>query len=255
MKKRKKIVIGNWKMNPDTFKDAKALNDSIKRRALSVKKTSIIICPPSIYLPNLKGTSSSKKISYGIQNIGKEKSGAFTGEISASMAKSMGASYAIVGHSERRAAGETNEDTSKKVALLIEQKISPILCIGEKAVDEHAGHLAFVKEQLSIGLSKVTTANIGQVIIAYEPVYAIGAKDPVTSHEIHQRNIFIKKVLTGMYGKAKAFEIPILYGGSVNAENAYELVKGGDVDGLLVGRDSLKAENFIQIAKKMDLLS
>ncbi len=192
---------------------------------------------------------------YGIQNIAKEKAGAYTGEISAVMAKGIGASYALVGHSERRMMGETNEDVAKKVALLLERNIRPVVCVGEKAVDEHAGHLAFIKEQLVKGLAGVSSSDITDIIIAYEPVYAIGAKNPVTSHEIHQRNVFIKKVLADIYDKTKAFEIPILYGGSVNFENAKELVKGGHVDGLLVGRDSLNADNFIQILKEIDSLS
>lgn len=255
MKKKKKIIIGNWKMNPTNLKEAKDLYDGIKKRNLVIKKSLVVICPPALFIPVLSGKSTSKKISFGVQNIHKEKNGAFTGEISASMAKSTGSTFAIVGHSERRAQGETNDDTSKKVFTLLEQKMRPILCIGELAVDDHAGHLAFLKEQLIVGLSKVSSTMISQVILAYEPVYAIGAKEPVTSHEIHQRNIFIKKVLTDLYGKAKAFEVSILYGGSVNFENASELVTGGDVDGLLVGRDSLKAENFIEIIKKMEQLS
>ncbi len=187
-------------------------------------------------------------------NVGKEKNGAFTGDISVSMIKSLGATYAIVGHSERRAAGETDEDINKKVLLLLSQKIKPVLCVGETVVDEHAEHLLFVRRQLMKGLAGVTATDINQVIIAYEPVYAIGAKYPVTS-QIHQRNIFIKKVLADIYGKAKAFEVSILYGGSVNSENARELVHGGEVDGLLVGRDSLKAENFIHILKELDTLA
>lgn len=253
--KKKKIVIGNWKMNPDTLKEAKALHEGIKKRLLSVRKTTAVICPPAIFFSEIKGKTSSKKLFYGLQNIGKEKNGSFTGENSVLMAKNLGATYAIIGHSERRAMGETDEDVNKKVRLLLAEKIRPVMCVGEPKVDEQAGHLAFIKAQLTKGLQGVTPADIVQVIIAYEPISAIGAKYPFTSHEIHQRNIFIKKVLADLYGKAKAFEVPILYGGSANAENARELVEGGEVDGLLVGRDSLKAENFITILKEMDKLS
>lgn len=253
--KKRKIVIGNWKMNPESLKEAKNLHDGIKRKLLKVKKTTAVICPPVIFLSLLNAKTASKKLLYGIQNVGKEKSGAHTGEISVSMAKGAGATYALVGHSERRAAGETDEDVNKKVLLLLSQKIHPVLCVGEQAVDEHAEHLTFIKNQLVKGLSGVSSSDIGQVLIAYEPVYAIGAKNPVTSHEIHQRNIFIKKVLSDLYDKNKAFDIPVLYGGSVNFENAKELVKGGHVDGLLVGRDSLNADNFTQILKEIDTLA
>jgi triosephosphate isomerase len=253
--KKKKIVIGNWKMNPETLREAKILNEGIRRKVASVKKAIAVVCPPSIFFSELSTKTSSKKFFYGMQNVAKEKGGAFTGEVSVAMAKSLGATYAIVGHSERRAMGETDEDTCKKMALLLKEKMRPVLCVGESKTDEHAGHLAFIKNQLTKGLNGVSAADLNQVIIAYEPLSAIGAKQPITSHEIHQRNIFIKKVLADIYGKTKAFEVPIIYGGSVNVDNARELVEGGEVDGLLVGRDSLKAENFIAILKEMDTLS
>lgn len=253
--KKRKIVIGNWKMNPNTLKDAEALNDGIRKRLGSIKKAVAVICPPTIFFAKLKSKTSSKKFFYGLQNVGKDTSGAYTGETSVLMAKNIGAAYCIVGHSERRAMGETDEEVSKKIGLLLKEKIRPVLCVGEPKVDEQAGHLSFVKAQLVKGLAGVSPADITQVIIAYEPLAAIGAKHPVTSYEIHQRNIFIKKVLADLYGKAKAFDVTILYGGSVNAENAKELVSGGEVDGLLVGRSSLDAAEFIGILKAMDSLS
>ena len=217
-------------MNPATLKEAKALNDGIRKKIVSIKKTTIVLCPPTIFLSTLKGKSSSKKLFYGAQNISKEKGGAYTGETAVSMLKDSGGTYALVGHSERRAMGETDEDILKKMALLIAENIRPVLCVGEKETDDHAGHLFFIKQQLVKGLSLT----------------------PPTSH---QRNIFIKKVLTELYGKNKAFEIPILYGGSVTFENAKMLVEGGEVDGLLVGRDSLKTNNFIDIVKQIDKIS
>jgi triosephosphate isomerase len=252
--KKKKIVIGNWKMNPNTLREAKALNDGIKKKMAIIKKTTVVLCPPTIFLSTLKGKSSSKKLFYGAQSVGKEKIGAFTGETAVSMLKDSGGTYSLVGHSERRAMGETDEDVSKKVGLLIAEKIQPVLCVGEKEIDDHAGHLSFIKNQLVKGLSLVSPAQITQVIIAYEPVFAIGAKEPITPHIIYQRNIFIKKVLAELYGKNKAFDVPILYGGSVTFENAKMLVEGGEVDGLLVGRDSLKANNFIELVKQIDSL-
>ncbi len=242
-------------MNPETQKEAKLINDGIKKKISTVRRALVVVCPPAIFLSDIKGKSTSRKILYGIQNVGKEEGGAFTGETSVKMAKSMGVSYVIVGHSERRALGETNEDVCKKICLLLKEKIRPVLCVGEPKVDEHAGHLSFVKEQLVKGLAGVSVADITQVVIAYEPLSAIGAKFPVNSHEIHQRNIFIKKVLSDLYGKNKAFEVTILYGGAANVENARELVQGGEVDGLLLGRASLVPDQFISILKSMDSLS
>ena len=249
------MVIGNWKMNPETLKEALVITEGIKRKIASVKRTIAVICPPTIFFVATKGKTSSRKLLYGLQDISQEEGGAHTGETSVLMAKSVGATFAIVGHSECRARGETDGDVCRKIELLLKHKIRPVLCVGEPRVDEHAGHLSFVKEQLVKGLGGVSASNITQVIIAYEPLSAIGAKHPVTSHEIHQRNIFIKKVLADLYGKSKAFEVTILYGGAANAENARELVEGGEVDGLLIGRDSLKPDNFIKTLKAMDSLS
>jgi len=253
--KKKKIVIGNWKMNPDTLKEAIAINDGIKRKIGGIKKAVAVICPPTLFFSNLKTKTSSKKFFYGLQNVAKDASGSYTGEISAAMARNVGASYSIVGHSERRALGETDEEINKKIHVLLKEKICPVLCVGESKVDENGGHLVFIKSQLVKCLAGVSATDITQVIIAYEPLSAIGAKYPVTSHEIHQRNIFIKKVLADTYGKNKAFDVTILYGGAVNAENARELVDGGEVDGLLVGRASLNPEDFMRILKAMDTLS
>ncbi len=253
--KKKKIVIGNWKMNPETFKEAKELSEGIRKKMVGVKKTTAVVCPPHLYFMSLKPKNASTKLFYGLQNIAREAAGSFTGELSATMARNCGVTYTIIGHSERRALGETDDDVNKKVLLALKEGIKAVICVGESKVDEHAGHLTFIKNQIVTALKGVTTSDIGNVLIAYEPLSAIGAKNPITSYEIHQRNIFIKKVLCDLYGKAKAFDIPVLYGGSANAMNAKELVEGGEVDGLLVGRDSLKVDNFIAILKEMDSIS
>jgi triosephosphate isomerase len=249
---RRKILIGNWKMNPQALRDARKIIEDVRKRVALVKSTKIIVCPPSIFLCDIKGTTTSKKIEYGVQNIYQDRSGAFTGEISASMSKSMGAEYAIVGHSERRARGETNDDVAKKVQEILREGMTAVVCVGEKEKDEHANHLEFVRDQVVSALRQVPKEKLWQIIIAYEPVYAIGASQPVSSHEVYERNIFIKKVLCEMYGKDKAFEVPVLYGGSVNDQNAAELVSGGGVDGLLVGRQSIAPESFAAIAKLLD---
>ncbi len=252
--KKRKIVIGNWKMNPDTLKNAKVLHDNIKKRLVKVKKTIPIVCPSSLYISTLRGKTASRKMAYGAQDVSSEKSGAHTGELSASMLKSIGVSYCIVGHSERRAMGETDDLVSKKALLLINEGIIPVVCIGELSDDARGDYLLYIKNQLIKSLAGISSTNINKVIIAYEPVFAVGASEPVTSHTIHQRNIFIRKVLADLYGKNKAFEVPILYGGSVTSANANELVKGGDVDGLLVGRSSLMSDEFIGILRALDTL-
>lgn len=248
----KKLIVGNWKMNPETSAGAKKLASDLRRKLSVVKKSLTVLCPPAIFLNEVVGRGSSTKIKFGLQNLHYEKSGAYTGEISPSMAKSLKIEYCIVGHSERRAIGETNEIICKKVSGLLRAGITPILCVGEKEVDEHANHLNFIRDQLIRNLAGVSMQEIEKIVIAYEPVYAIGASKAISSHEIHQRNIFIKKVLTEKFGKQKAFEVPILYGGSVNIDNAKEIVRDGAVDGLLVGRDSINADNFAEIIKRVE---
>ena len=246
----KKFIVGNWKMNPDSLEEAKKLADDIRKK-IKVKKSIAIFCPPALFLKDIKG-KKNPKIKYGLQNVFYEKNGPFTGEISALMAKNLDVDYVIVGHSERRSMGETDEMISRKMSAVIRSNMTPILCVGEKKVDEHAEHLEFIRDQLVIGLSSVGSDDITKVIVAYEPVYAIGAKQAVGIHQIHQRNIFIKKILSEIYGKQKAFSVPILYGGTVNVDNAKEIVKESAVDGLLIGRQSLIAKDFAEIVNRVD---
>jgi triosephosphate isomerase (TIM) len=250
----KKLIIGNWKMNPETASEAKKLATEIKRKLQNVKKNIAVFCPPAIFLSDVIGTGATSKIKFGIQNVHYEKSGAYTGELSPSMAKSLKVEYAIVGHSERRACGETNEIICRKMSALVRVGIIPILCVGELEIDEHANHLNFIRDQLLRNLGNISMQEIEKIVIAYEPVFAVGGAKPISSHEIHQRNIFIKKVLTEKYGKQKAFEVPILYGGAVNVDNAKEIVRDGAVDGLLIGRQSLNANDFSEIIKRVEAI-
>jgi len=250
----KKIIMGNWKMNPESLEEAKKLGDEIRKKIVKTKRTTVVLCPPAVFFNSLKPKIATKNIKYGFQNVHPESSGSFTGEVSARMAKNMKAEYVIVGHSERRLMGETNEIVGKKVSSVIKNGMTAVLCVGEKEIDENAHHLIFVRDQIVKGLSGLKNEDLTKLVIAYEPVFAIGASKPISGHEIHQRNIFIKKILTGLYGKEKAFSVPILYGGSVNSENAKKIVVEGSVDGLLVGRDSLKALNFAEIVKSIDSL-
>jgi triosephosphate isomerase (TIM) len=250
----KRIIIGNWKMNPETSAGAKKLATDIRRKISNVKKSLIVLCPPAIFLNEVVGKGPSTKLKFGLQNLHYEKTGPYTGEISPSMAKSLKIEYCIVGHSERRAMGETNEMICRKVSGLLRTGIIPVLCVGEMEVDEHANHLNFIRDQLIRNLVGVSPQEIEKIVIAYEPVYAVGAARPISSHEIHQRNIFIKKVLTEKFGKQKAFDVPILYGGAVNVDNAKEIVRDGAVDGLLIGRDSLNAANFVEIIKRVEMI-
>ncbi|MDO8590463.1 MAG: triose-phosphate isomerase [bacterium] len=250
MKKQKTIIVGNWKMNPATPERAREVFGAISRRAKKFKNVEVVICPPSLYL-SLFRKPSGKNFSLGLQDVFWEQSGSYTGEISSNMAVGLGASFAIVGHSERRAQGETDEIVSKKVLAATRGGLMTILCIGERERDTNGAYFEFLRNQIRSSLLGVRLTSIRKVLIAYEPVWAIGKsfKDAMKPADIYEMTLFIKKVLSDLFGKEVALLVPILYGGSVNFENAGTIVKEGGINGLLVGRESLDPENFTKLLK------
>lgn len=247
-KARKRFVIaGNWKMNPDSAEAAKALFSALERKAKKAPKASVIICPPALFAPLL--AKSAKKIALGVQDVDARERGAYTGSVSALQAKSIGASYSIVGHSERRAAGDTDDVVAEKSLRALEAGLKLILCVGERQRDANAEYLQAVRSQLLAVLEKVDKKHSSSIMIAYEPVWAIGkdAKAPLSPEGIHEMTIFIKKIVAERFGKAIGLKTPVLYGGSVNAENAEKMLSDGGMDGLLIGRQSLDAESLSNI--------
>ncbi|MDO8430366.1 MAG: triose-phosphate isomerase [Candidatus Taylorbacteria bacterium] len=249
---KKRIIVGNWKMNPTTLDEAKRLFKSTKNTADKLKSISVVLCPPFIYIPALLNTRTESSVSIGAQDVYFESQGSFTGEVSPAMLKDMGVSYVIVGHSERRAKGETDEMVSKKVSALLDIGISPILCLGEKERNENGSHLEFLKDQIKNSLYKVSKKYIAKLIIAYEPVWAIGAKEAMAPEDIYEMSIFIRKVLADMYGHDEAVSMPVLYGGSVNWRDAVDIFVKGQIDGLLVGRESVNRAGFVELLKVAD---
>lgn len=245
MKDTNKIIIANWKMNPQTKKDAEKLFKETSLMLKKVKRTDVVVCVPFPFL-YIKEKSKNTKIKLGSQDMFFEKEGSYTGEISPLMLKNFSADYVIIGHSERRKLGETNENINKKIIAALKTKITPIFCIGEKDRDNNGFYLSFIKQQISEGLSGLTKAQIKNIIIAYEPVWAIGsgATREATPSEFNEIRIFIKKVLSDLFDIKTANELKIIYGGSVNPLNALSFLKEGDAYGLLVGRDSLSVKKF-----------
>jgi triosephosphate isomerase len=251
-KKKKKLIIANWKMNPVTLAEAKSIVRSIKAQAKTYQ-SQVVICPPSIYLNDLKGTIVKEKVFLGAQDVYSEAKGAFTGEVSPEMLVAIGVSHVILGHSERRAMGETDEVISKKVSAALKAGLSVILCIGEKERDDHGQYLAFLKGQLSASLKGASKKHSAKISIAYEPIWAIGkGHEAMTPHDVHQMSIFIRKHLIHIYNSVAASDIRIVYGGSVDPSNAAAIVHEGGVDGLLIGRDSLNAKDFTSIVQMID---
>ncbi|MBL7045453.1 MAG: triose-phosphate isomerase [Parcubacteria group bacterium] len=245
----RKLVVANWKMNPASVKEALDLFDKVKKKASTLKNVDTILAPPFAFLGELTCNYSGSKVSFASQDVFWEEGGSYTGEVSVSQIKSIGATYGIVGHSERRALGETDVDVNKKVLALIKEKVTPILCIGESSRDEHGEYLNFLQKEITEGLKSVSKNDIKRVVIAYEPIWAIGksVRDAMKPDEMHEMKIFIQKTLSELYERSVVSKVPIIYGGSVEPDNARALLEGGEVDGFLVGHASLSVTEFNEI--------
>lgn len=246
---RRKVIAGNWKMNNDLQQSINLIEELKSKLAGREVNCDVVICPPFTSLYEAKKIIDGSIIKLGAQNMFYEDSGAFTGEISAPMIKSVGCEYVILGHSERRTIfGEKDIMINKKVRKAISQNLKPILCVGE-TLEEREKDVTekVVKRQIEKGLKDVTPDEVLNVIIAYEPVWAIGTGKNATPQQAQEVHAFIRKLLATMYSKDFAELIPIQYGGSVKPENAKELLSQKDIDGALVGGACLKADSFIGI--------
>jgi triosephosphate isomerase len=247
---RKKIVAGNWKMNK-SFPDAEELIAEIadKLESMDTFHQDVILCPPYVYLEMATDIAEDSVFSVGAQNMNENDTGAYTGEISGSMLASMDVEYCIIGHSERRKNyGEDHTLLAKKVNAALRNNIRPIFCCGEVLAEREAGrHFEVVRNQLDESLFHLTDEQFEQVVIAYEPVWAIGTGINATPMLAQEMHAYIRKLITLKYGETLASETSILYGGSCNASNARELFSQPDVDGGLIGGASLKADEFVKI--------
>lgn len=238
----KVLVVANWKMYPRSRRDAKKLLEQTKKVAEKNQKISIIVAPPSLYLQEL-ASGRGKRIAFAAQNAHYDPEGAHTGEISMVQVKDTRAGYVLVGHAERRALGETNEDTRKKVKAALAAGLTPILCVGESKRESGGEHFDVIRMQVRSGFADVPDAKLSKVLVAYEPVWAIGAAKPLSPRDIHEMSIFIRKVLVDARGDA-GHSLKVLYGGSVDEAGARVILKEGDVRGLLIGRASISMERF-----------
>lgn len=247
---RKKIVAGNWKMNK-TFQEAEDLMYEISD--LLTEKgsgdTEVIICPPYMYLEMASDIAAENEFMIGAQNISQHESGAYTGEISATMLESMGITHVILGHSERRTYfGETDTIIAAKINSALKNKMVPIYCCGEVLAERQAEkHFEVVRTQVAEALFHLKGDVMKEVIIAYEPVWAIGTGVTATAEQAQEMHAFIRNLLSEKFGAEISNEVSILYGGSCNAQNAAELFSNPDVDGGLIGGASLKAADFVSI--------
>jgi triosephosphate isomerase len=251
--KSKYLIIANWKNTPETFKEAKKNFDIIKSKKINPKKIIAVICPDLLHLSELSRGYRGKILEFGAQNVNVDLKKPHTGEVSINQIKDLGVKYVIAGHAERRALGETSEDVGHKVAGIINEGLIPVLCVGELERDNEGDYLRFVEEQVIKSLDPIKKKDLNKIIIAYEPVWAIGkGKKPISTHEIHKMVIFIRKILVSRFDKKTAMEVPILYGGSVDDSNAKEILVDGEVRGLLIGRASSNPHTFSNILKSID---
>jgi triosephosphate isomerase len=237
-------------MNPVTREAAVALVRGIKKSTSRLASAQIVVAPPFVYIDSVGGECSrSRSLALGAQDVFPLDKGSYTGEISLGMLQHAGVKYVIVGHSERRALGESDAAVQAKLAGVIKSGMTGIVCVGETARDASGQYLSYVEAQLRSALSGMSKSKLERVVIAYEPVWAIGTGTTPTSEDIHEMRLFIERVLADVYGRVYARKVRILYGGSVQQKNARELFSAGGVDGFLVGGASLRADEFAGIVK------
>jgi triosephosphate isomerase len=249
---RKKIVAGNWKMNMTLEEGlifAKSVNQYFMEKPSG--KAEVILCTPFIHLPGISEILNKGNITYGAQNCASEPSGAYTGEVSAMMIKSTGAEYVIIGHSERRSYyHEDDRLLNKKTILALNSGLKVIFCCGEvKGEREEGKHFIVVKRQLEEGLFTLPAEEMEKVVIAYEPVWAIGTGLTATPDQAQEMHKYVRSLVREKYGKECSEELTILYGGSCKPSNAQEIFSKPDVDGGLIGGASLKKEDFVAIVE------
>ena len=241
------LIIANWKANPSTQIEAKNILSGIKKGIKKNKKTELVVCPPFPYLSIFN--SRDKKIILGAQDVFWQE-GPFTGQVSTKMIKSFGCKYVILGHSEQRFLGETDETINRKIIASVSVKLSPILSIGETKKERMDSRTKKVlTEQLRKGLKTVSGAKLlnSKLVIAYEPVWAIGAKKPCSYDVALSANLLIRSILSRMYSQKIAQSMRILYGGSVNSKNIKGFITRSKMDGVIIGRASLKPKELIAI--------
>lgn len=246
---RKSLIAGNWKMNNDVEESLK-LVESLKSMSKDFdEKVTVLVCPPFTSLFSVKEAIKGYNIKIGAQNMHYEDKGAFTGEVSPIMLKNMGIEYVIIGHSERRQYfNETDEFVNKKLKAALRYDIIPIVCVGETLLQREKGlEKETVKNQISKAFENIEPVDAKNIVVAYEPIWAIGTGKTATSKEANDMAAFIRDCIAGIYDNEVAGNVVIQYGGSVNGKNANEILNQEDIDGALVGGASLKADEFLKI--------
>ena len=250
----KTLIVANWKMNPSTEKEAKKLFDAVRRGVRGIKNIEVVICPPFVYLSLFSGLKlGAQNVFYLSADRQVKKSGAFTGEVSPLMLKDLGVEYVIIGHSEsRKYLNETDEVINKKIKESLLIGLKPILCVGETDEEKNSGKkLEVLEVQITQALKGVMKSEAKNIVIAYEPVWAIGTGNNCSVDETMSSILLIRKIISKLYNREIADTTKIIYGGSVDSKNTNSYITQTGVNGLLVGGASLNAEEFIEIIKSL----
>lgn len=251
----KKIIIGNWKMNPRTAKEATLLAREIRRGIKNIKNVEVVLAPPFIFLRDVVGiVSDNPGLKLGAQDAFWEREGAYTGEISVAQLKALGVSYVVIGHSERRALGETDAMINKKLKAILGAGMRAVLCVGEQEKTKNEAFPQIIRDELGFGIAGIKKTFFKNLIIAYEPIWAVGTGRADTPKNIYEISVLIRRELYRAIGRRAAERIPVIYGGSVDSKNAKIFIREGAVDGLLVGGASLNHKKFIKIVKEAGVL-
>jgi triosephosphate isomerase len=249
-----KLIVANWKMNPASADQAREIINEIKRKSKSFRNVNLVICPPFIFLNEVSEViSSSKRIFLGAQDVFIGQGVSHTGEVGVKLLKKTGVKYILVGHSERRAVLDNDQIVKEKMLGSLKEGLKVILCVGEKERNEHGDHYHEVKKQIEDAITKLPKKLIKNLIIAYEPVWAIGRpeNEAIKPDQLHEITIFIKRLISDILGAKEVKKVKILYGGSVTKNNFKQIVERGNVDGLLIGRESLKTDNFLKLINEI----
>jgi triosephosphate isomerase len=250
---RKKLIVGNWKMNPASAVEAKRIARKVKRAAAYLTKSEAIICPPLPFISACAGRLKSPHFHVGAQTVSiEEESGPHTGEVSAHMLRDLGVEFVIVGHSEQRKRGDTDEIVAARLKAVLDEGLVPILCIGESVRDESGAYLKDLKDQIKKSCGDILKKSARTIIVAYEPIWAIGAAEAMKPEDVYETSLFIKKVFADLFGADMGLKVTVLYGGAVTYRNAPDIITIGKVDGLLVGRESVNAPGFVALMKEVD---
>ncbi len=245
--KKEVLIIGNWKLNPNTQTDAVKLAADVAKKYKSIDGVTVAVAPSYVHIGEVAKKIGRKPILLAAQDISTEAMGPFTGEVSAIQLRDLKVSYVIIGHSERRVMGETDEIVQKKIQIAMKHNLTPVICIGEKERDAKGDFYSFIEKQVKAIAAVLPAAQVKKVVIAYEPIWAIGTGKTATPADVKEMQLFLFSTLTKLYDRATAAKVTLIYGGSVKPDNAPLLHQEGGMNGFLPGGASLKADDFISI--------